>query len=247
MRRPTLEEVKEYFKDAEKCISLQGRKFTNNGKFNHPGNKEDNAIYAKNGGYEIWNACQGYAKILSYKTPQYTITKEQIINLNKYGNLFTSNSPKDMFPDAFKTELEVGKWYKTPYCGGALFCVTDLDNIKNGHISGYGTEVSYGWQGLKKDYWYLDKGYTEATQEEVKEALISELIRLGVKKGAYFNCLCRKSPLECFGVNPDFVYNSIEDIMHFGGVKVYEKGVFAERVNTITKEEAERQLNAKII
>ncbi len=255
--RPSKKEIRKYFENVQTiapCFGVYKRDFyTPTLKRTHF-DPQSEALYCDCEEPDtyccLWSKESGYAKILSYKTPQYKITKEQILNLNKYGNIFTSNSLKDMFPEAFKTELEVGKWYKTPYCGGALFCVTDLDNIKNGHISGYGTEVRYGWQGLKKDYWYLDKGYTEATPEEVKEALIAEAKKRGYKDRNY---KCLVIP-ECTNkVKDNFHYNRKYNQLFHGESEntannvVFSEGKWATIIETISREEAEKLLNKKII
>lgn len=109
----------------------------------------------------------------------YTITKEQVLELSE-----TSYSAKqylkELFPDAFKTELQVGKWYNSDY--GLLFQF-------NGKYSRSGDSESFGF--TKSGIWKENIGvaldgadtYREATEEEVSAALIAEAKKRGFKIG----------------------------------------------------------------
>ncbi len=64
--RPTIEEVKEHFKDAEEVVSLYGRIITHLNDFH----EFDNCYYAKDlkgGDRLIWDKEDGYATITKYK------------------------------------------------------------------------------------------------------------------------------------------------------------------------------------
>ena len=68
--------------------------------------------------------------------------------------------------------LEVGKWYKSEM--GSLF--SPYDNLK----SGYGFSwIDNSWQSNI----YINEGWTEATHEEVEQALTAETIKKGFKEG----------------------------------------------------------------
>lgn len=92
---------------------------------------------------------------------------------------------KDKFPDAFKSELEVGKWYKNKHHSDLIF-ISEID--KEDKVKYYGfyygefkdernTEIHYGY-GKDSENWTL------ATEQEVKEALIKEAEKRGFKEGA---------------------------------------------------------------
>ena len=110
----------------------------------------------------------------------YTITKEQILKLaNKAEQGCTSvieSDLKNWFPEAFKKELEIGKWYKGI---GRNFLV----NYQGDDDTNYGF---WGNLPFKNDihfgqYW-VDE-CREATPEEVEVALINEAKKRGYKKG----------------------------------------------------------------
>jgi len=174
MKTPTLEEVKEYFKDALeiKCIAdklpydITNLKLVQN---NELGDK----FYSFDDENDIENYCvcftkeKGYAKILTRKENEYKITKETII---KY-------QMKDEFPECFKKELIVGKWYKNSI-DSLLYC----KNIEyDGCISGYGFNQFGQWV----DDYVIIPEYTEATPKEVEEALIKEAKKRGFVDGIY--------------------------------------------------------------
>lgn len=89
-----------------------------------------------------------------------------------------------------KKELEVGKWYKHPN-GSVYFINHECDR---GHLYGYGFDEKGNWDVKHQS----DSRYcafnsvakydiTEATQQEVEEALIKEAKRIGFVNGALCN------------------------------------------------------------
>ena len=61
----------------------------------------------------------------------YQITRDQIRKL-------TDPQVKEWFPEAFEVKLEIGKWYKNPKKGEALFFVTKINKDE-------GTYFAYGF------------------------------------------------------------------------------------------------------
>ena len=147
------------------------------------------------------------------------------------------------FPKLFiKDELEVGKWYQNTYGGIAFF---------------QGKEVeTYGLNS--KGSWHLNNGWFQevdnevlATEEEVFEALKKEAIKRGFKKGAtvdFGNGYVRNLETNNFYLESelDGYYLCLRDTQD-GGDIVFRKGKWGEVVETITKEEAEKQLGKTII
>lgn len=248
MKTPTLEEVKEYFKDADKIQSIIGRKFKNDGKFR--GSKYamdgDTSIYAKNGKYEVWNQLRGYAKILSYKEPKektYKITREQIYKLfNTYGN-DKNDLLKKYFSEVFETKLEVGKWYKykTNYFNW-IMCYTGID----GKNFGFNTSGTFGTD-FEMD---LKTEWKEATEQEVEEALTKEAVKRGLVIGSYASFGTIK---EVRKITDEIIWNERHKCLSSGkNVLMDSKAVWVESVPTLTKQEAEAKLkeigvNAKIV
>lgn len=90
---------------------------------------------------------------------------------------------KDKFPDAFKSELEVGKWYKHKSSGNDYLVNYKGDGIAYGFFNG-----SYGFDwGFNEDR--INQGAKLATEEEVKTALVKEAEKRGFKKGNETTCL----------------------------------------------------------
>lgn len=117
----------------------------------------------------------------------YTITKKQILSL--YDNAIKDNSDiieidlKEYFHDAFKKELEVGKWYKRPN-NSALFYVTEILNIDSNHCKVFGFDNLGHWMAENAKT-FPDNDF-EATPKQVETALINQAKKRGYKKG--INC-----------------------------------------------------------
>jgi len=116
-KRPTLEEVKEYFKNVEKvkCTNdsdIYYLDFSEDLEFYSDSirllNQKDEPYSGSNTYCQIWSKRKGYAKIISYKEETYKITKEQILKYNM----------KDEFPSVFKEDekelVDFNRWVVTP-------------------------------------------------------------------------------------------------------------------------------------
>jgi len=176
---------------------------------------------------------------------KYEITKEQIetlVDVSKNAEIRL----KEWFPEAFKTGLEVGKWYKTKF---VFINITNID--AKGKVYGYGWDLcSEIWHGSDNDDWGVDNAI-EATESEVFEALKNEAVKRGYEKeNTFVKSIIfddRKVNLSGSGYdktnfrlehNGQFIYN---------GVTIFKKGKWAEIIETITKKEAEKLLNKIII
>lgn len=126
----------------------------------------------------------------------YTITKEQVLKLaNKAEQGCTSvieSDLKNWFPESFKTELTIGKWYKHSKEAGLFY----LTEITDSACHGYGFRKSGIWFSTSKNdrsaYCAVNnfhfKYLVEATPEEVEASLISEAKKREYKKGN-FKCM----------------------------------------------------------
>ena len=144
------------------------------------------------------------------------------------------------FPKLFKGDaLVVGKWYKSEI---SVFRVTSLAPLK-----------SYGvYSGKWGDEFYTDvtTKYRPATDKEVEQALIKEAKRRGYRKNAviitsktgvkktlnsnHFKMIGNN--LVCLSSKESYIYSS-----------VFTNGKWAEIVETITKEQAEKELGKTIL
>lgn len=170
------------------------------------------------------------------------ITKEQIKELSQI-NSQTAFWCKKNYPEAF--EVEVGKWYKS----GTKAIFNHQENLKSyGFLNG--KYLDNNW-GTKAEYW--DAFPVEATEAEVFEALKNEAVK------RYRNASCIPLNKHLFSDYrnefniPDFSkyceFESGKFWVDFGewNAVIFENGKWAEIIPTITRAEAEKQLNKKII
>jgi hypothetical protein len=102
---------------------------------------------------------------------KYEITKEQILELSTNSSIICKMSLHQWFPDAFKKELEVGKWYKKEYFK-AIFLFNGLKD-RDGDALGCGFIDTFWINNDPDNGW--GKDFVLATPEQVETALINEL------------------------------------------------------------------------
>lgn len=171
------------------------------------------------------------------------ITKEQVLELhNTLHNERVGYLLKLWFPKAFIDELTINKWYKAD---NILIYIT---KINEGKVYGYGFEAvntQLRWWGSDdNDEWYLSN-YREATHDEVSNDLIREAKKRGYKDGNYH---CLSNSKTYYNISDKFTFE--DDKLFHGTVLrnvVFADGEWAEIIETITKEEAEKLLNKRII
>ena len=236
-----LAEVKKYFENAE---------FVESVSYNEKRKVDLDSIWV-DCDLDFWNIeketgyifClgskkRGFAKILTTKEPSFSIKKDQLRQL-------TDPKIKEWFPEVFKVELEVGKWYKNLDEGyEKSICYAMELHGDNHQFSGYGFDYELKWFYGKDTDHCGSENWVEATNEEVFNALKIEAVRRGFVDGVYF-----KSPVS--GDNYKFtnIYFTEATDMAWSeneGV-IFKKGNWATIIPTITKSEAEKLLNCKII
>lgn len=146
------------------------------------------------------------------------------------------------FPILFeKPKFEIGKWYKS--IGGTVVCF-------QGGKSAYGYwEVTQSWKIL--DNWSFEsnpEAWQPATDKEVEEALIKEAIKRGLN---YPNAVCLFDPEDKLDKTKDpkwdfHLRDGVSSLWYYN-LNVFKKGKWATLLETITKEEAEKQLGKKIV
>lgn len=254
MKKPTLEEVKEYFKDAETVHTSGGIVEMNlNNIF-----CQEQLYWVKFrfGCYIIWSETEVYAKILTYKDTNeetFVITKEQIKSLYSYAGANNQHNLEKWFPKAFeedKKELVVGKWYVDRTLGLIFY----LTKVKNNGLEGYGFGSTGKWH--EGDFCCtLNRSLNNttnlqpATEQEVSEALKKE----AVKRGYNNNYKCLSLPEHTHKVENNFHFD-LKYNMLFQGISpnshnnvVFENGIWASILPTISIKEAEERLNCKIV
>ena len=154
---------------------------------------------------------------------------------------------KDMIKEAYpkvciKPKLEVGKWYKNKY--SHLICLT---KVAFQRVDFYGLYTGNQWTNNNfADIEHWISGLESATKEEVKTALIKEAKRRGVEKGSVIKYLDDSKSLWS-KEDGGFLYENGCLYVHSVLYKVFGNGKWATPIETITKAEAEKQLNKKII
>jgi len=242
--KPSLEEVKEYFKDAEIVEDKDGdiANFNNldergiheyEGDFYVYDNDKENVI--------LWDNKKGYAKILTYKTPKFEITKEQILYIEKASLSYVSSEIKQWFPEVFKKELVVGSWYNSLKHPKQLIFVVDFKDVQR--IKGYGFDTRGNWERDNNEFsWGLpsDGDYTESTPQEVEAALIREAKKRGYKENVLMKSMVFDNDVylikgEYKSVDDDFYF--IGEELKWNGFTIFKDGIWATIIQdeTFTK------------
>ena len=161
---------------------------------------------------------------------KYEITKEQVLqnykNGLKYQDYVSAANLKEWFPDAFKKDMEVGKWYKGT--ADIEFLVYYQSNGFDNY--GFWEDQPYRDNLLFGDCWYNMSRL--ATDEEVEAALKKEAKKRGYKqgitcafgKGAY-NRMISENEIRwvpdwqdkgalCMGMNVIFTQGNWAEILH---------------------------------
>jgi len=253
MKTPTLEEVKEYFKDAEVVMEIcyLKKEFKIDFsivKLSPFGNyvQGDKNLY-------LWSKEKGYAKIISYKN-EYKITKETIV---KY-------QMKDEFPECFKKELIVGRWYKWNEEGFDIkLRITEVDK-DNKTISGYGFRND---EYIENGIWYKGQRnfndacseLNEMTPKEVEGALSGEAKKRGFVEGIFVNCLYDKVPYKLSG-NPTCYKNKVYHVDSYYQIwmsvnsgknaMIYNEGIWSQILpnkKKMTISEIEEKYNIEVV
>lgn len=183
--------------------------------------------------HETFNA-KAFLNACGIEFDEYKITKEQILKLHHHGHDLTKTQLNDLYPECFKKELIVGVWYKNGN-GKTLFLYN-------------GTDKRFGFNSKGEWCYYIGNAYDysliEATPQEVEAALICEWERLGGGNG-----ISIKSTSGIIGLVSDgvYIFDKSFNKLYYGGYEIFDNGKFAQIIETITIQEAEKLLNKKIV
>ena len=129
-----------------------------------------------------------------------------------------------------KPEFEVGKWYKIKYESG-----TAIINYIEKHKS-YGFSYNSNWSNDFDVYGYENPiTYTEATPTEVQEALEKEAVKR-YKDNNKVKCLLINSVV-LFDRECEIYYDSNTNSLFCGRIKLFENGIWATPIKTMTIDE----------
>lgn len=261
MKQPSLEEVKEYFKNAKtvQCICM-----CDGGSVDITENIETD-IHEFNGGYWIDLESEHYipkgvklwgnghwAKILTYKEKTFSITESQIKELSKQ-NCVIEEILKEWFPEAFESEV---KSLPKDYSGWCR-CL----GIGNEKWIGYFEKGIFRYGIGCYGYWFVNNGkkhnfkipenyYIEATEQEVFESLKNEAVKRYLIPGKKENPLYWKNAITgftCSSSNQHQLYSFKDNNLFLANGCIFADGKWSQIIETITLSEAEQQLKKKII
>lgn len=146
--------------------------------------------------------------------------------------------------------LELGKWYVGNFgIDNILFFFESLN--ESGNIKGYGFNRR-GWQDNRWSCCHYGKlsevsDWILATPKEVEDRLEKEA-RSRYSTGDLVRDLSRSKDEKNLNMESAVMQHYIaSDDMYFNALLMYCKGKWAEKIETITKKEAEKILNKKII
>lgn len=201
--------------------------------------------------YRTWNE-QIFLEACGIKTEkQMKITKENIIKLDK-----KETTVRELFPEVFAIDYSefIGKWIKWE---SALFFIESIDKSgkdkEDNILKSYGFNLDRQWSSSRNRSVDILSKNCFATESEVFEALKSECLRR-YKKGDYIKCFYTNEP--CFldfgnvGLNNDVAYLGTGLWMNGENetnTMVFQEGKWATIIETISREEAEKLLNKKIV
>lgn len=181
------------------------------------------------------------------KEKTYTITEDQIKELIEKcpSSQCKEEYIRELFPECFKSEVKelVTGWLK--HKDGKFPNWLWYVNFDTGQNYGFISNGEFSGSS-KNQLEYVQGRCEQATQEEVFEALKNEAVKRGLKQGIMI-----KSFKEYHGLSTlsekGFEFNFSKNIMHLGGCEIFKDGLWQTPLETISKEEAEKQLNKKII
>lgn len=267
---PTLEEAKEYFKDAleirsnrtgwEAKINLETIRFYRIAGKDFIVCNCDNFI----GIITLWCERDGFAEILSYKEPQKKtklselekriealeaqIKKDSVITIpGLKPSDFVVNivSPKEEKP----VKLEYGRWISDDSEKRWIYFFVSANER-------YGIDSQGNWFHHKncshiEKYLNLPEN-RYSTESEVFEALKNEAVKRGYKSGTYVKYPWYEDKDEIFKIDMNEghfrnVTKMTDDGFQLKGTQVFFEGQWAEIISSINKSEAEKQLGKKII
>lgn len=161
------------------------------------------------------------------------ITKKQIKELDK-GNV----TVRELFPDVFKEKFT--GWAKDSYDDNDSWMMYFKNDVLK-----YGIDSNNNWFTKNENYLYTkDKDNRPATEEEVFEGLKNYAVKIGLwNSNSFVDCIDGDFWDGTDNYNEQFAHGMLWSKYSC----IFNNGQWAEIIETITKEEAEKQLGKKIV
>lgn len=173
---------------------------------------------------------------------KFEITKEQVMQLAKNNKenkeQLVDADLRNWFPGAFKTKFT--GWAKDIHeMNEDWIAYYENDILK------YGINANGDWFESKSNANYNEcESNRVATEQEVETALINEAKKQGLIDWVYI----KATNGDCGLVNKgNWIYDENVNKLYYAGFILFDNGKWATIIETITKEEAEKLLNKKII
>lgn len=142
------------------------------------------------------------------------------------------------YPEFEEGEFKVGDWIIGKDGFSPITPVKILKKDNYNHFSKNGDSTINDFVS--------DKYVGKATKEEIEKHLIEEAKRRGFKEGVNYYSVITGNEVNKILSNLKY-YERTDNLTDGCGGSVYLKGKWANIIETITKEEAEKKLNCKII
>ena len=160
----------------------------------------------------------------------FELTQEQINQLAEKKH--AKELLQQFIPEAFKTELEVGKWYKLKD-NPKILALYDCFKHHRPYAYIFNEKCDYEYR-VEFSLFELPTYWELATEEEVSEALINE-----AKKRGFNNIGDLKIKNTHGGISNDFYYDYKSNTLQLDGAIIFNNGKWAEIIEQSepTKEE----------
>lgn len=140
------------------------------------------------------------------------------------------------YPEFKEEDFKVGDWV---FYNSTTYKITGFSDNNDPWVYGLRGDTENG---------YKKSVLRKATKEEIEKHLIKEAEKRGFKCGVQVKGLLKTESMIKAGLQTPFEYVPNKDVLRSKEYCIiYEKGIWAEIIETITKKEAEKQLGKKII
>lgn len=231
--KPTIEEVKQHFKNAKEVKDRWDIAIINIETIRYDRCNNGIIVCDSNSPHRITELYRkGFAEIISYKTPKLEIDKDLILKIADKCPSCKDDLKKE-FPSVFEVKLEVGKWYKGigTDMDGALVFLKEFNSRNNYGFRCFDKGWSYEWQVSNPKKWTL------ATPSEILSALTKEAEKRGLVEGATIINHQGTFKLDKLNIVYSERYNNGIYTRQGEGIWLFINGTWATPIQTVTQKE----------
>lgn len=176
--------------------------------------------------YETWDEAI-FLRACGIEVDTYTVSKEFILEGHKAACSDWKAKIEAQFPDLFP-EVTANKWYKSTDNESFMFYITDstVDMYYGYGILGSSNSWYNKWHFGKESVY--GRALVEATEKEVKTALIAEAKRRGFNKTTMITQTFDKNQKMCIGFWDESSVKFERNKLFAKGVRIFDNGKWAE-------------------